>query len=115
MPVSFRHIAAALFLFVLAPSAAFADCLSCNRTPPACNSCNPSPPPPSHGCANCTPPQINIPRPYVPAPSVVIAGAGASAQANATAIAIATASTGDVIVRSNVIGGLDVSVGVESQ
>ena len=121
MNVSIRHIAASLFLMILAPSAAFADCLGCNRTPPSgchANSCNPTPPP-QQPCVTCRTPQIVVPRPYVPVPNIVIAGASAnasaSAQASATSIAIATAQTGDVIVRSNVIGDLGVDVGVMAQ
>src|ERR1700754_4344319 len=123
MRVSFRHIAAALFMFVLAPSAALADCLGCNRTPPpsanygGCHSgCN-QPPAPPPSCAHCQAPQIVVPRPYVPAPNLVIAGAGASAsaQASATAIAVANVQTGDLIVRSNMIGDMGISLGVESQ
>ena len=116
MLVSLRHIAACLFLFVLAPAAAFAECASCVRTPPVshgCHSnCNTSPPP---ACRNCQPPQIVVPRAYIPAPSISISNASASAQASATSIAIATAQTGDVILRNG--GGVDVSVaaGVEGE
>jgi hypothetical protein len=107
MTVSARYIlaavafaVAALGLFLLPVEAS----ANCGHTP----TCPPPPPPPC-----CTRPTIVVPPPHVPPPNIVVvnSGARASASANAIAIAVANASTGDVIVRSNVIADAGASAG----
>jgi len=93
---------AALGFFLLPTDAAACGAGGCTP-PPSCHSgCNPPPPPPSN-C--CRPPTVVVPPPHVPPPNIVVVnvGARAQAQASATAIAIANASTGDTIIRQNMI------------
>ena len=102
---------AALGLFLL-PVNASADPLPSGGR--GCHSgCQPTPPPPPPVC--CERPPVVVPPPNVPPPNIVIvnSGARASAQASATAIAIANASTGDTIIRQNMVvdgGGVAAAV-----
>ncbi len=120
MAVPTRYIlAAAAFAiaalgFFLLPTDASADCNGCTRPPPAQHCGNQCAPPPREHCNNCGRPTIVVPPPHVPPPNIVVVNAGARAQASSTAIAIANVTTGDTIIRSNMVMEGGSSVGVSS-